>query len=407
MSNDGSAFGAELRHLRMKAGMSLEALAKTVHYSKGYLSRIETGQKPPNPDLARLCDVALGAGGALARLVTPRGRQKQRADTPSEGPPQPAWIVGAWHLSHDPMALEAFEGLFVHFRKVGSTVSSRLVEGTVIRQARVLMAACLHASGEHRGRLLALAARYAEFAGWMLQESGAEEQSLRWTDAAVHLAEANGDRVMRLHAMVRRALVALHRNDSREVIKLAATASNSPAAPDWLRGLALQREAQGHALAGDYTSAQRALDRAAGLPAAYDNVGAAALRLGPTTVPDQHAMTTGWCLSELGHAGRAAEILDREVARIPVTARRSRARYGIRRALAHALSGEIDHACAIATDVLPDALAIRSATVEVDVTRLSRTVGRWRRHDAVRELLPLLAAVMSATTAATATSYAA
>jgi transcriptional regulator with XRE-family HTH domain len=403
MSNDGSAFGAELRHLRMKAGMSLDALAAQVHYSKGYLSRIETGQKPPNPDLARLCDVALGADGTLARLVASRSRQKRRSGDPADGPPQPAWIVGAWHLSHDPMALEAFEGLFAHFRQVGSTVSSRLVEGTVIQQARVLMAACLHASGEHRGRLLTLAARYAEFAGWMLQESGAEEESLRWTDAAVKLAEANGDRVMRLHAMVRRALVALHRNDAMEVIKLAATASSSPAAPDWLRGLALQREAQGHAIAGDYSSAQRALDRAASLPYSSDSA-RAPLGLGPTNVADLHAMTTGWCLSELGHAGKAAEILDREVARIPLTARRSRARYGIRRALAHALSGEIDHACAVAIDVLPDALAIRSATVEIDVTRLSRTVGRWRRHDAVRELLPLLAAVMSATTAATAPS---
>lgn len=55
--------------MRQLRKMSLSALARSVHYSKGYLSKIENGGKPPTPDLARRCDEALDAGGELARLV--------------------------------------------------------------------------------------------------------------------------------------------------------------------------------------------------------------------------------------------------------------------------------------------------------------------------------------------------
>ncbi|MEU1075856.1 helix-turn-helix domain-containing protein [Streptomyces sp. NPDC005878] len=70
-TNDERAgeFAAELRRLRSLRGMSLTELARSVHYSKGYLSKIENGGKPPTPDVARRCDAVLDAGGVLTRLV--------------------------------------------------------------------------------------------------------------------------------------------------------------------------------------------------------------------------------------------------------------------------------------------------------------------------------------------------
>jgi transcriptional regulator with XRE-family HTH domain len=62
-------FGAELRRLRLAAGVSLTDLARQVHYSKGYLSKIETGDRPANPTVAQQCDAVLGARGALIALV--------------------------------------------------------------------------------------------------------------------------------------------------------------------------------------------------------------------------------------------------------------------------------------------------------------------------------------------------
>ncbi|MFD9410571.1 helix-turn-helix domain-containing protein [Streptomyces sp. NPDC059989] len=62
-------FPAQLRRLRVQRGMSLADLARRTHYSKGYLSKIETGAKPVTADVARRCDEVLGAGGELLRMA--------------------------------------------------------------------------------------------------------------------------------------------------------------------------------------------------------------------------------------------------------------------------------------------------------------------------------------------------
>ena len=63
------SFPAQLRRLRQERGLSLTDLARRTHYSKGYLSKIETGTKRATVDVARLCDQVLGAEGELLCLV--------------------------------------------------------------------------------------------------------------------------------------------------------------------------------------------------------------------------------------------------------------------------------------------------------------------------------------------------
>ena len=68
--NEGAAalFGPELRRLRQQCGLSLRDLSKVIGFTPGYLSKVENG-RPPSPELARACDDALGAAGALAALA--------------------------------------------------------------------------------------------------------------------------------------------------------------------------------------------------------------------------------------------------------------------------------------------------------------------------------------------------
>lgn len=79
-----SPFGDELRRLRRQAGLSLPVLADRIHYSKGYLSKVETGAVRPNTSLAQLCDAELDTGGALAALLPESlgQRRVRRAATP-------------------------------------------------------------------------------------------------------------------------------------------------------------------------------------------------------------------------------------------------------------------------------------------------------------------------------------
>jgi tetratricopeptide (TPR) repeat protein/transcriptional regulator with XRE-family HTH domain len=105
IDDSSSTFGEHLRTLRMDRGLSLADLSLLVHYSKGYLSKVETGDKPPTAQLARGCDQALGAEGGLLRLLigpqnapatlpTPRSGRAQVRHEPRHRPAQlPAAVV--------------------------------------------------------------------------------------------------------------------------------------------------------------------------------------------------------------------------------------------------------------------------------------------------------------------------
>jgi len=182
--------------------------------------------------------------------------------------------------------------------------------------------------------------------------------------------------------------------DAAGTVALARRAQSSELPPR-IRGLAAQREAQGHALAGNEADCLRSLDRARELLASDDAHHGAEPVIGTSHVSDPAAMSSGWCLHDLGRPKAAAEVLDREYSRLPPHALRTRARYGFRRSLAHAASGEVEHACTIAGDLLGVLPAVPSATVNSDVRRLARELSRFRSSRAVRDLQPALARVLA------------
>ncbi|MFC9911231.1 multiprotein-bridging factor 1 family protein [Streptomyces sp. NPDC059862] len=420
-------FGEELRRRRIAANMSLADLARTVHYSKGYLSKIETCAKIPAPGLARRCDAVLDAGGALAALVPDRARPEAPAEESfdAEGEVWSMVLLPDGTSSFQPMArreavmagaasllglgvrprsaaaaarlestLPHYRQLFDHTRRMGQLLSPGLLLPTVITQAHSLAGLAQHSRGRLRDDTLKLSSRYAEYAGWMAQESGNDRAALWWTGRAAEFAAKGGDPHLRAYALVRRALITLYRDDAVQTVELARRAQSDPAIPARIRGLAAQREAQGHALAGDYDNCRRALDRAAELLAAPSDGGPV---IGTGTVSDPAAMVTGWCLHELGHFDEAILILDREIAMIPRDAVRSRTRYGARLALAYAEAGHLDKACALTESLLADADAVESATIASDLRRISRTLARRRQDPRVRQLIPKLTSSLQTT----------
>lgn len=413
-------FGEELRKRRLEAGLSLTALSGTVHYSKAQLSKVERGVKAPSRDLVRLCDAALGADGALIALTT-----QAAPDTPTEAAPgqvnEEDWIM---QLSPDgrnrfqPMGrrevmsvgvasamtwggttahassaagagmLEASRSLFTHYRRLGQTVEPGLLLPVLIAQTHTLRELSAQSDTSTRQQLLALGSRYAEYVGWLVQETGDDRAALWWTQRAVDLAAAGGDQALAGYALVRRALVTMYRDDAQQTVALARRAQ-SGALPPRIRGLAAQREAQGHALAGDLSACLSALDRARTLLARQDD-GSDEPVIGTMHLPDPVGMATGWCLVDLGRPREASEELDRQLASVGENALRTQVRYGVRRALAYASAGEIDHACDLATRLLDGVAAVRSATVTTDLRRLARVLARYSEQPSVRRLGPRL-----------------
>ncbi|CAK7280276.1 helix-turn-helix domain-containing protein [Streptomyces sp. RM1] len=414
-------FGQELRKRRLAAGLSLTGLSEAVHYSKAQLSKVERGIKAPSHDLVRLCDAALGADGELITLVARTARDTLAEPAPGHADEED-WIMelspdghnrfhpmgrrqvmsaGAaslmtWRSTNaEPIGpaagtgmLDASRAMFTHYRRLGQSVAPGLLLPVLIAQTHTLRELSAQSDAGTRRQLLALGSRYAEYVGWLVQETGDEQAALWWTRRAVDLAAAGGDPALAGYALVRRALVTLYRDDAEGTIALARRAQ-SGTLPPRIRGLAAQREAQGHALAGDRDACLRALDRARDLLARHDSDSDEPV-IGTMHLPDSVGMVTGWCLVDLGRPREAGEELDRQLAAVGPDAVRTQVRYGVRRALAYASAGEIDHACALTEPLLDGVSAVRSATVTIDLRRLSRVLARHADHPSVRQIGPRL-----------------
>ncbi|KJK42125.1 hypothetical protein UK23_38730 [Lentzea aerocolonigenes] len=140
-----------------------------------------------------------------------------------------------------------------------------------------------------------------------------------------------------------------------------------------MRAGAALREAQGYALAGAADRCEDALERAQEL---YQAVGEPPY--GTRSLVDQVAVFRAWAFYDLGRHAEAAAILDTQLPLIAPTALRARTRFGLRRALAYAAAGEVDHACELVTGLLDDIRQVQSATVHTDLTAFSKLLSRLR-----------------------------
>jgi len=450
MSQDqNESFGSELRRRRLAAGLSLNALAQQLHYSKGYLSKIETGARAAGPALGRRCDRVLAADGQLVRLLQPAPEESLIASKAA----LPAADAGDWVL--DLMMDGSSQAHFLRRRDllVGSAISlfgvtagtpamtaaagmestassfatmldelrtqgrahpPALILPTLVVQIHTLSALARAATPPARNRLLLLASRFAEFTGWMVQESGDDQAMTWWTHRAVTYAEAAGDLELAAYAHIRHANAALYRGDGVTTVELAQRAytqvneDDNPATEDSgnrVRALALHRQAQGHALLGRRSDCLRALDQAHDLfdrqprhePEPPDPSTQGRPVLGTTTVADPSDLVLGWCLHDLGQSEDAIPILERHLALIPPTARRARARATARLALAHTSVGDVRNACRLTQEALDDLSLIDSATVRHDLRAVARGLSRWRTEPEVQQLAggPLAAALRS------------
>jgi len=405
-------FGAELRRRRQLAGYSLAKFGEIVHYTKGYLSKIESGTQTAHPALARQCDAALKADGALIALVATTHKDEPDVDEPSTGywhmslqpngsghfapMPGPSADLGiglsmdAGRQSVDPdVAVALFEARFLANRAFGQRVSAQLVLPMLIAETHTLRSLAI-STPDGAGPLWQMAARYAEYVGWQCQDGGNAQQAVWWTRMAARMGERGGDESWRPFALVREAEMAMYTDDGRRTVALARQAFADDAATPRVRGLAAEREAQGHALLGDRAACERALEASAELLAEAAR-GSAAPMQGTWTTPDTTLMARGWCLLDLGRPGEAADALETGMRGFSDGAQRNRARWAVRAALAHAMADEIERACEIVEAFATDLRQLDSAAIRYNIRLLQREFRRRGTMPRVRDLIPVLA----------------
>lgn len=407
-------FGAELRRRRELAGLSQVQLAEQIHYSKSQISKIESGTQTAHDGFVRLCDGALKADGELIALVQPATHKDESDDDdPSTGfwsmgldpdgtghftpLPGPAANLGVGlrltpgRQTVDPAAVvPLFETRFQATRSLGRFVSTALVLPTLIVETHTLRGLAASTREDSAG-LWGMAARYAEYVGWMCQETGNNQQAMWWTDMAVRMAARAGDETYRPFALVRQADLTLYADDGIRTVELGQRAQADPAATARIRGLAAEREAQGHALLGNRPDCLRALDRSAEWLDEDASTSSTPV-FGTWTTADPTLMARGWCLVDLGHPAEGAALLESGIASFGDGASRNRARWAARMALAQATADEMERACEIVEWLAVDLRQIDSATVvRHDIKLLHREFRRRANQPRVRELLPVLA----------------
>lgn len=321
--------GAELRECRNAAGLSLRELAVLVHYSKGHLSKVESGLARLTPEVARQCDEALKTGGRLVRMLANPSSHTSVTDADA-GPDQWTWITrspsdgrtqfqafsesaardgvpaasATWTLDPPVSAIDdaaspiiRFRALLVEYRELGQILDPGSVVHLVIQSLDSLRTLAARTSGADQCAALSLAARFAEYAGWMAQELGKDQAAIYWTDLCADFARAAEDRELVGYTLVRRAELFLYQDDGSSTVEFAARVGEL-CSDTYIGALALQREAQGHAIVGDERACMRALESARELEAATAVV-SGDTRLGSTFMPRPLDYVTGWSCTTL------------------------------------------------------------------------------------------------------------
>ncbi|MBB6416044.1 helix-turn-helix transcriptional regulator [Streptomyces sp. AK010] len=424
MSTQAPTFGEELRRRRNESGKSLTDMERLVHATRSHLSKIERGHRNPSVELARACDAKLCADGRLLALLPAAARTREERPA-SRGDDDVPWslsvsatgestftacdpkaladghssaVLAHWALApggREAVSVEAalpvFHAVFDEYRRLGQCSGPALVIPLSSTATGALRGLAHSAPPACSAAVLRLAARFAEYTGWMWQEAGDDRAARWWTEQAARLAASCGDHEMTAYTLLRRAELALYQGDAQTTVDLAEAAGRQ-ARGLRTRELAAQREAQGYALMGSETQCRRALDRGAELVESARTRTDDAPALGSTHLPDLAAFVAAWCLRELGESEAAVALLDAGQDTIAPHALRARARHGARLALALADADEIDRACAVARSVAEDVRTTDSATVRADLRQLRSSLATRRKHPAVRDILPVITA---------------
>jgi transcriptional regulator with XRE-family HTH domain len=365
-------FGLALRQLRAKAGLSLRALGQASLYDYSRLSRVEKGEHLIDASLVSTIDKAVGGGGLLIMLRSlaseepspgpktgasagfrvddrdsvmlelrnPDGRivrvtlsRREFAQLMAAGALRASLPAGVTDLDQaervskvleqprrfDPEVLDYFRTLLAEHFTADKMLGPRQLLGPVHAQIDVLEGLRRHAGPGTAEPLLGLLAQYAEFAGWLHQDSGDTTTAMYWSDRASQWAQAVGDYQMVAYMLVRKSNIALLDDDAVNVIEFAAAARKVPGSiSPKLVALASQQQARGWALHGDADRFRIDLDTAAELLSRFpDDVNDTApvyLHRYDLNMLDEQSAS---CYRACGQAETAVAILERKLAQTP------------------------------------------------------------------------------------------
>jgi hypothetical protein len=372
-----------------------------VHTSRSSIANVETGRQFPGESFWAECDQALDAGGALLaeyrkvaaairerkrikRLAGPRRLDRApvpqsrtalpqpRVHYPGERPVQArsahrlqgsqldaaiGHLAGQWH------ALVRTDNLFGPHHALASVHQQLSILGSLLE----------YAAGGPRRDALSLAAKYAESAAWLHEDTADMGTAQHWTRQALEWATEAGDHAMVSWVMFRRSQQATTIGNAAQAVSFALAAQRHEGALGGpARAAALQQEAQGHALAGNERACHERLDAAHASAAPMDTDRDGRIGHGDFCTSTYIEVQRANCWLTLRRPHLALPILEQAVREVPDAYRRDRAQAQVRLARAYAALGQYDGAAALSASTLQiarEAGSDRSLSEAVSVAR--------------------------------------
>ncbi|MGX7828108.1 helix-turn-helix domain-containing protein [Actinokineospora sp. 24-640] len=377
-------FGWRLRHWRLTRGFTQAALGRELGYDHTFLSKIESGDRRPPPDLAERADRLLGADGELAALWPLLERERERRQT--EPPPTVAASLPSRPLTAT--APETMHRLFVSYLRVATELGGRDLVVPLEHHTRTIVQWQAGATGAAATELLSLAATFAELAGWARFDSADYATALFWYNSGHHWATLARDPALASRLLARQSAVHWSVGNAAGAIGLADAARRVDGVGPGMRAWACLAEARGHALAADRGLCEQRLAEAEDLLRQADaddepwvvGVTDSVLRL-----------TAGTCYRDLalrgrpGLAGRAVDQVSRSLGAVPADSAHDRALVTARLASALACAAQPDAAATLLAELLE--IAHGSGRVRAELRAVhDHLTARWPSVPAVRDL---------------------
>jgi tetratricopeptide (TPR) repeat protein len=222
-----------------------------------------------------------------------------------------------------------------------------------------------------RRTLLSVSAVYAEFLGWLHEETSDFDGAEHWTARAMQQAQAAEDRDMVAYAYVRMSQLAA--GDHDRVIGLARAAQREPEINPALRVLALQQEARGLAQAQVEADCLDRLDRAMDLLDRVQHPSTEEYRVGYWTDVEHLESERASCLLELGRPQQAISLYNGMRTRWGHICPWYQGVHTAKLARAYATVGDFDAAAAAGAD----ASSLARVTGSQHVRRELRELAAW------------------------------
>jgi transcriptional regulator with XRE-family HTH domain len=249
-------FGALMLRLMTERGVSLRALARTIHYDVGGLSKVSRDLRRPSLDMAAALDDALGADGQLAALASPGTPLWMPPDALTPDDEERLRLAAQRPKRLDLSVIEALAATLATQRHLEDVIGSAPLVEPVGAQLAMIERLVIEARGTIRPKVVGVAAQWAQFAAWLHISTGNRAAALM-LDRTAEWAIEVGDLAMIGSATSWRAYFAERAGHLGPLIGMAQAAQRYRTHAG--RTYDLHLEARGHALMGDVRTAERVL----------------------------------------------------------------------------------------------------------------------------------------------------